>query len=125
MVKDEFAKEGYWGLSTTVDLKSCDKELIRNPEYLKKWVLDLVKALDMKPFGEPTIEEFGAEEHLKGYTVMQMIYTSSITAHFCNSSGDAYIDIFSCKGYEPDEAAEFCARYFSTDKYDTSWMFRG
>jgi hypothetical protein len=54
----------------------------------------------MKPYGKPFIEKFGDEPHLKGYTLIQPIHTSSITAHFAEQSGDAYIDIFSCKWFD-------------------------
>ena len=46
-------------------------------------------------------------EHLPeaaGYSLVQLIETSAVTGHFCDSSGDAYIDIFSCKDFHAELA---------------------
>ena len=125
MITEEFNAGKYWGLSTTIDLVGCDKEKIQDPDWLRDWVLDLVEFLDMEPHGEPVMDIFGNEEHLKGYTVMQMIKTSSITAHFCNATGEAYIDVFSCKGYEPEQVAEYLTASLDAGDYKMSWQFRG
>ena len=39
-----------------------------------------------------------------GYSLVQLIETSAITGHFCDASGDAYLDIFSCKDFDPATA---------------------
>jgi len=41
-----------------------------------------------------------------GYSLVQLIETSAITGHFCDCSGDAYIDIFSCKVYQVELTVE-------------------
>ena len=41
-----------------------------------------------------------------GYSLVQLIETSAITGHFCDLSGDAYIDIFSCKDFDVELAVE-------------------
>ena len=59
----------------------------------------------MKAYGPPVLEHFA--EHLPeaaGYSLVQLIETSAITGHFCGSSGDAYIDIFSCKDFQAELA---------------------
>jgi len=61
----------------------------------------------MKAFGAPVLEHFA--EHLPdaaGYSLVQLIETSATTGHFCDRTGDAYIDIFSCKDFEADLAVE-------------------
>jgi len=58
----------------------------------------------MKKLGELKIENLQTgDKNLFGCSVTQLIHTSSITGHFFDLSGDAYIDIFSCKefNYEP------------------------
>ena len=37
---------------------------------------------------------------------VQLIETSAITGHFCDRSGDAYIDILSCKDFQSELAVE-------------------
>ena len=48
--------------------------------------------------GEPKIEHFAANNpNAAGFSLVQLIETSSITGHFVDLNGDSYIDIFSCK----------------------------
>jgi S-adenosylmethionine/arginine decarboxylase-like enzyme len=57
----------------------------------------------MEPIGEPRIEYTAAEFPDKaGFTAIQVIVTSSIVAHFVDSTGDVYIDVFSCKEFEAE-----------------------
>ena len=59
----------------------------------------------MKAYGPPVLEHFA--EHVPdaaGYSLVQLIETSAITGHFCDRSGDAYIDIFSCQDFETELA---------------------
>jgi len=101
-----------WGISTAIDLKDCSLELITDPDYIYRFVRELVDFIDMKCFGEPQIVYFGDNEKVAGYSMTQLIETSLISAHFANASSRAYIDIFSCKSYDPKSAAEFCMNYF-------------
>jgi S-adenosylmethionine decarboxylase len=62
---------------------------------------------DEKAYGAPVLEHFA--EHLPeaaGYSLVQLIETSAITGHFCDLSSEAYIDIFSCKGFQAELAVE-------------------
>lgn len=108
----EIQSENAWGLSTAIDLQNCSLELITDRDYIAKFVHELVDFIDMKCFGEPQIVHFGADDRVAGYSMTQLIETSLISAHFANASSRAYIDIFSCKSYDPQSAAEFCMNYF-------------
>jgi len=123
MISKQFHDEGHWGLTTMITVHGCNPVCIRDPEFLRDFVCDLVDYIDMERFGEPIIERFG-EGELVGYSVMQLIHTSSITMHFSEADNRAFIDIFSCKGYEPHEAAQFCEDYLSGKSHDFEWSFR-
>jgi len=103
-----------WGLSTSIDLYGCDPIKIRDKDMLYNWVIQLCELIDMKRFGEPTIVHFG-HDGKEGYSVIQLIETSCITAHFAEDTNAAYIDVFSCKDYIPETVATFCADYFDAD----------
>jgi S-adenosylmethionine/arginine decarboxylase-like enzyme len=47
-----------------------------------------------------------------GYTVVQLIETSNITAHFVEHTNDIYFDIFSCKSFAPKIAINLINEYF-------------
>lgn len=95
--------EDLWGFHMILDCRACDTAAISSREVLDKWVRDLVDLIDMRAYGEPILEHFANHDPNKGgYTLVQLIETSSITGHFVDSTGDAYIDVFSCKPFEPN-----------------------
>ena len=121
----EFERGNYWGMSTRVDLYSCDKAMIARPSILEHWIKSMVTELGMVRVGEPHIEYCGTVPHLYGYSVLQLIQTSDITGHFCDESGDAYVDIFSCKEYDPQYIANWCRDYFKAEWMEWACSLRG
>ena len=109
--KVEFEKNKSWGLSAMIDLYGCDSELIKSFEDIKKFVTDLCLYIDMKKYGETLVERF-AEGYYEGVSMLQFIETSSITAHFDERENRAFIDIFSCKHFDPKKTAAFCQDFF-------------
>jgi len=112
-----------WGYSASIDCKGCDKRLITDKIHLESWVKDLVKRIDMLPFGEPKIVHFG-EGDLAGFTVIQLIMTSSIVAHFNDCDGSAYIDVFSCKDYDVKIVEDCIGEYFYPSSMKTNFLER-
>jgi S-adenosylmethionine/arginine decarboxylase-like enzyme len=108
---------GAWGLSTSVDLCDCDAHAIRDPEVIEQFVLDLCTLIDMRRFGECQIVHFG-EGRVAGFSMLQLIETSLISGHFANDSNRAYLDIFSCKGYDPSVVADFARRFFGASSFE-------
>ena len=88
----------YWGVSFHYDLKGCNMNLITSKDRLKEWVKSLVSHISMECHGEPLIEHFGTpNSNLEGWTLIQLIKTSSITLHANDHTGEAYLDLFTCK----------------------------
>ena len=104
-----------WGILTSVDLYGCNPETIRDAEKIKRFVSELCERIDMKRFGECQVVHFGQDERVAGYSMIQLIETSLISGHFANQSNAAYLDIFSCKPYDPDEVAEFSRTFFQAE----------
>lgn len=104
--------EGAWGLLTSIDLESCDPATIRDADAIKKYVVELCELIEMKRFGECHVVHFGEDERVAGYSMLQLIETSCISAHFANETNTSYIDIFSCKAYSPEVASEFTKNFF-------------
>lgn len=100
-----------WGKSLCCDVSGCDGDLIKNNEYIEDFAIKLVNLLQMKAYGFPRIEHFGVDEK-KGFTLVQLIETSCITAHFSEDQSKAFIDVFSCKDYDSQEVALFCKEFF-------------
>jgi len=105
-------ENGAWGMLTSIDLEKCDGALIRDAEAIRKYVYQLCDLIEMKRFGECHVVHFGEDERVAGYSMFQLIETSCISAHFANETNTSYIDIFSCKAYDPKVASEFTKKYF-------------
>ena len=104
--------EKFWGKLASIDLVGCN-EYVKNPKKIKEFCNKLCKIIKMKKYGPTYLKRFGVGK-LKGYSFMQFIETSSITAHFEEQQNPhkAFIDIFSCKDFDEKEAADFCKKFF-------------
>jgi S-adenosylmethionine/arginine decarboxylase-like enzyme len=89
-----------WGYHTSLDCAGCNPELMQNKLLVRAWILHLVAEIGMTPVGAPIIEYTAGDHPDKaGFTVVQIIVTSSITAHFVDASGHIYVDVFSCREF--------------------------
>ena len=126
--KKEYEKIKAWGMLTSLDLKDCDVKKVEDPETIKRWIIELCELIDMKRFGEPTIIRFGEEKRVEGYSAFQLIETSAVSGHFGidaeTGEGYGYIDIFSCKHFDPWKAAEFTKERFSGKDYKINTIYR-
>lgn len=111
-LKQDFEQQNAWGLYASVDIKNCNPDTIRDAEKIKQFVLELCDLIEMKRFGETTVVNFGEEERVAGFSMTQLIETSLISGHFANATNAAYLDIFSCKFYDPYKAGEFAKEFF-------------
>jgi S-adenosylmethionine decarboxylase len=122
--KSEFEASNAWGILTSIDIHDCNPETIRDAAKIKEFVIQLCDLIQMKRFGDPVIVHFGEEEKVAGFSMTQLIETSLISAHFANQSNNVYLDVFSCKYYEPEEAANFSRDFFEGKDYNLNVTLR-
>lgn len=113
-----------WGWHLVLNLYDCSPEKIRSAEVIRQFVIDLCDLIEMQRFGEPMIVDFGEDPRVSGYSLVQLIETSNICGHFANQSNAAYLDIFSCKKFNPEVAADFCARVFEAHRASGTFIAR-
>ncbi len=103
-----------WGKSVAIDLLDCPHEMIDNKDTVLDFIQKVIKYIDMKAHGPTYIERFGeiGKHPGPGYSAMQFIETSSITIHCDEFDNRVFIDIFSCKDFDADAAAQFSKEYF-------------
>ena len=101
-----------WGISTAVDIYGCNPNTIRSREQIVRFTHQLCDLLGVKRFGETQVVRFGDDPRVYGYSMVQLIETSLVSAHFAEDSNAVYLDIFSCKWYDAEAAGEFARRYF-------------
>ena len=101
-----------WGVASSIDIYNCDENLIRSADAIKRFVAELCDLIEMKRFGKTQVVHFGENERVAGYSMVQLIETSLISAHFANLTNTTYLDVFSCKPYDPDVVRDFAENYF-------------
>ncbi len=104
-----------WGYHLILDCYNADKELITSSTNIAAFAKALVKKINMKAYGEPQVIHFG-EDDKQGYTLVQLIETSNISAHFCDDTGNFYLDVFSCKPYENALVIETVKQFFAPER---------
>lgn len=123
-IAKKYQEDQCWGLLTSIDAKNCDSSLIRSADAIKDYVIKLCNLIQMKRFQDTIVVNFGEDEKVAGYSMVQLIETSLISGHFANLTDSAYIDVFSCKLYDPHQAAEFTKNYFNAASVSINLCFR-
>ncbi len=123
-LREQYESAQAWGLWTGIDLYGCEPAIIRDADAIKRFVVELCERIDMKRFGECTVVNFGEDERVAGFSMTQLIETSLISGHFANASNAAYIDVFSCKFYEPEAVAEFAKEFFKASEVKKNYVLR-
>ena len=113
-----------WGISSSIDCYDCDADMIRSIAQVKLFTKQLIELIDMRAYGPCHVVYFGEDEKVAGLSMFQLIETSCISAHFANQSNAAYIDIFSCKKFDPEIAAKFCKAFFQAKSINIQTNFR-
>lgn len=101
-----------WGLACSFDIYDCNPDTIRDAEEIKRFVKELCDLIEMRRFGDTTVVNFGEDERVAGFSMTQLIETSLISAHFANASNTTYLDVFSCKPYDPAVVEQFAKEFF-------------
>ena len=114
-----------FGYELIMDLYECDKDVITSKKKLKEYVDTLCKLIKMKQYGKTLLPYFGEKAvYTKGYSLIQLIETSSITGHFSDFWNTAYINIFSCKKYDQELAKKFTKQFFKAKKTKVRFIIR-
>jgi S-adenosylmethionine/arginine decarboxylase-like enzyme len=113
MARPKRADRSYapWGILAAIDLHGCDRTRLADPDSIRRFVPTLIAAIGMRAHGSLMIDRFGDDE-LEGWSALQFIETSSITIHADEVFGRCFIDVFSCRAFDPDVAAAIAVEHF-------------
>ncbi len=100
-----------WGTLAAIDLHGCDRSRLADPDSIRRFVPTVIDAIGMRAHGPLALDRFGDDE-LEGWSAMQFIETSSITIHADEVWGRCFVDIFSCRPFDPDAAAAIAVAHF-------------
>ena len=114
-----------YGYELIMDLYECDINIISSKKKIKEYSDTLCELIKMEKYGKAIIPYFGKNrEYTKGYSLVQLIETSSITGHFSEAWKRAYINIFSCKEFNHLIAKKFTKEFFKARRTKNRFIVR-
>ena len=115
---DSVTNNQVYGFELVLDLHGCDADLF-NREHIDKFFTDLCELIEMEKCEVHFWDDVGIPEekqqtlpHTKGTSAVCFILTSTIVIHALDILGAVYVNIFSCKSFDPNVAAEFTSKRF-------------
>ncbi len=119
-------KKTDYGIELVVDLYGCDYEAITSHKKLAQFAKELCKVIGMKPYGEPLIPDFGFSlSKTAGPSLVQLIESSSITAHYSPHWGMVCLNIFTCKSFDEKKTLQFVKKFFGSTRARAFLLRRG
>jgi S-adenosylmethionine/arginine decarboxylase-like enzyme len=119
-------EKSMYGQELILNLYGCDLKKISSRKEIKRFVIELCDdVIHMKRYGKPLIPHFGHENPItSGYSLVQLIETSSVTAHFSEYKKSVYVNIFSCARFDPKATEKFCKDFFKAKRVTTRFIKR-
>ncbi|MCL4359943.1 S-adenosylmethionine decarboxylase [Patescibacteria group bacterium] len=119
-------EDSHFGQELILNLYDCDLAKISSGEEIKKFVIELCDTvIRMKRYGDAFIPHFGHDNPISsGYSLVQLIETSSVTAHFSEFKKSVYLNIFSCAWFDPEKTEEFCKSFFGAGRVESRLIKR-
>jgi S-adenosylmethionine/arginine decarboxylase-like enzyme len=106
-----------YGQELILDLYDCDPVIVRSEKKLQSFVDQLCKIIRMKKFGKTFLGRFGFNKsHTAGYSLVQLIESSSIIGHFSELWNSVYLNIFSCQPFDIQKATKFTKEFFKAKR---------
>jgi hypothetical protein len=99
------------GMLAAIDLRGCEPRRLEDPSSIRAFVPSLIAAIGMRAHGPLQLMRFG-DGDLEARSAMQLIETGSITLHAVEVSGRCFIDVFSCREFDPDVAAVIAVEHY-------------
>lgn len=119
-------KKTEFGVELVVDLYNCDYSVITSHKKLLQFAKELCKVINMKPFGKPFVADFGlGMSKTAGPSLVQLIESSSISAHYSTHWRVVCLNIFSCTYFDSQKALQFAKNFFGAERIVAFLIKRG
>ena len=119
-----------YGYELVLDLHGC-KSALFNREYIGRYFTELCNLIEMELCEvhfwddiDVSEEDRQTQPHTKGTSAVCFILTSSIVIHTLDLLGSVYVNIFSCKPFEPSIAADFSRHWFNAKSFRKTFIER-
>ena len=116
--KRQFGYNGNYGLELIIDMKGCDLSDLTE-EKLKRFIIELCDQVKMVRHGDPYFWTDTSDiPELHGISAFQFIETSNIVCHALPMLKAVYLNLFTCKAFDTEDALVFCKNFWGSN-YDT------
>jgi len=106
-------KKTEYGQELIIDLYGCDYSVLTSREKLLQFTKEICKVIKMKPYGEPFVADFGVSlSKTRGPSLVQLIESSSVTAHYSPHWQVVCLNIFTCKNFNAEKTLKFVKEFF-------------
>ena len=119
-----------YGQEVLLDLHECDSNKFTRTD-IERYCEELCELIDMERCDLHFWDDLGVPEDeqqtdpkTKGTSAVQFILTSTIVIHTLDLMKAVYINIFSCKEFDTDEAAKFTAKWFDSKDWNSNVVIR-
>lgn len=120
-----------YGYSSIIDVVECDSANFTR-ERIESFLVVLCDAIDMEredlhfwDYEDDPEGYAAAPAHLRGVSAVQFIKTSSIVIHSLDDLQTVFIDLFSCKQYDPEIVRRVVERHFAGRIRSSQTFVRG
>jgi S-adenosylmethionine/arginine decarboxylase-like enzyme len=119
-----------YGFELLLDLHGCDSGLF-NRDFIENFFTDLCDLIEMEKCEVHFWDDVGVPEeqrqtlpHTKGTSAVCFILTSSIVIHTLDLLGAVFVNVFSCKSFDPKVAAQFSSERFKAASCKKTFITR-
>ncbi|MBI5065891.1 adenosylmethionine decarboxylase [Candidatus Woesearchaeota archaeon] len=118
--------QNIFGPHLTLDLSGCNKEKLKDLDFVFGLLNNLPDMIGMTKITQPFVFPYsGLVPEDKGITGVIIIAESHISVHTFQEKDYVFIDIFSCKPFDYEKAAEFLIRAFEAREVEKNVVQRG
>ena len=119
-----------YGFEVILDLHGCNPATFTR-DHLDRYFTELCRRISMEKcevhfwddVAVPTDERQTSPE-TKGTSAVCFILTSTIVVHTLDLLSAVYVNIFSCKAFDPEVASEFTKEWFEAGSCKSTFMAR-
>ncbi len=119
-----------YGVELILDLHDCDARTFTR-DSITAYFERLCELIDMKREALHFWDDIGVPEedrqtspHTQGTSAVQFILTSSIVIHTLDQLGAVYVNMFSCKDFDPKVAEKFTIDWFGARECSARFIDR-
>ena len=117
-----------FGVHLLLDCYDCNKNKLKDLKFVLKFLGELPKIIGMNKIAEPYAVSYPGNPKTfdrGGVSAVVLIAESHISIHTFPSYNYMNVDIFSCKEFDTDRAADIIIKAFEAKKFEKNVLDRG